>query len=154
MKVTRDVVYDLLPAYFAGELSADSKTLVDDFFASDPEFARMADRFRKLYNERRTESGNWAGREKVVFERARAFRTRRDRMFGLAVGCTFGLLLTLFLGALIPRFAPNPTFFGFMRPPFSVAAIVLGGIALVAWIGWLADRLRPSTPDYRPPTAN
>src|SRR5688572_9265297 len=118
MKVTRDVIYDLLPGYFAGELSADAKALVDEFFATDPEFARMAERFRKLFNERRSEAGDVPGaREKVVFERARSFRTRRDRQFGMAVGFTFGALLALFIGALTPRVDPMPIMFGFMRPP-------------------------------------
>ena len=39
MNVTRDVIYDLLPGYFAGDLSPDTRVLVDEFLAQDPEFA-------------------------------------------------------------------------------------------------------------------
>lgn len=39
MTVTRDVILDLWPLYQGGELSADSRALVDRFLASDPEFA-------------------------------------------------------------------------------------------------------------------
>jgi hypothetical protein len=39
MKITRDVVSDLWPVYEAGEASADSRALVDEFLAGDPEFA-------------------------------------------------------------------------------------------------------------------
>ena len=46
MNVTREVIYDLLPAYFAGEASADTRALVEEFFATDPELGRMAARFR------------------------------------------------------------------------------------------------------------
>jgi hypothetical protein len=42
MKVTRDVVTDLLPAYFSGEASSDTRVLVEAFFGQDPEFARLA----------------------------------------------------------------------------------------------------------------
>jgi hypothetical protein len=42
MKVTREVITDLLPAYYAKEASADSRALVEEFFAQDPEFARLA----------------------------------------------------------------------------------------------------------------
>jgi hypothetical protein len=35
MQVTRDVIYDLLPAYAAGEASADTKRIVDDFLRDD-----------------------------------------------------------------------------------------------------------------------
>ena len=36
MKITRDVIYDLLPAYFAGEVSADTRALIDEFLTTDP----------------------------------------------------------------------------------------------------------------------
>lgn len=42
MKVTRDVMNDLLPLYFSGEASADTRTLVEDYFRENPEFERMA----------------------------------------------------------------------------------------------------------------
>ena len=40
MKVTRDVVSDLWPLYAAGEVSADTRALVDEFLAGDEGFAR------------------------------------------------------------------------------------------------------------------
>src|SRR5690242_18313561 len=42
MNVTRDVVTDLLPVYFSGEASGDTKVLVEDYFRQDPDFARIA----------------------------------------------------------------------------------------------------------------
>ena len=48
MTVTRDVILDLLPLYFAGQVSADTKTLVDEFLQTDPDFARMSQRFDTL----------------------------------------------------------------------------------------------------------
>ena len=35
MHVTRDVIYDLLPVYAAGEASPDTKRIVDDFLRED-----------------------------------------------------------------------------------------------------------------------
>ncbi len=40
MKITRDVVTDLWPLYESGEASADTRALVDEYLAQDPEFAR------------------------------------------------------------------------------------------------------------------
>ena len=40
MKVTRDVIRDLLPLHLAGEASADTRSLVEEFLKDDPEFAR------------------------------------------------------------------------------------------------------------------
>jgi hypothetical protein len=42
MKVTREVITDLLPAYLSNEASADTRTLVEEFFKQDPEFAELA----------------------------------------------------------------------------------------------------------------
>jgi hypothetical protein len=46
-EITRDVIIDLLPAYFAGEASEHTHQLVDAFFEQDPEFAQMAQRMHE-----------------------------------------------------------------------------------------------------------
>jgi hypothetical protein len=40
MKVTREVVLDLLPLYLSGEASADSRALIVEYLAQDPELAQ------------------------------------------------------------------------------------------------------------------
>lgn len=42
MSITRNVVIDLLPVYFSGEASDDTRKLVEDFFREDPDFERVA----------------------------------------------------------------------------------------------------------------
>lgn len=42
MNVTREVVTDLLPIYFSGEASGDTKLLVEEYFRRDPDFERIA----------------------------------------------------------------------------------------------------------------
>lgn len=42
LEVTRNVILDLLPLYLAGEVSADTTTLVENYLATDPELAAMA----------------------------------------------------------------------------------------------------------------
>ena len=70
MKITRDVIYDLLPAYFANEVTADTRALVEEFFGSDPEFGRMAGRFRALLEEKRgdAEAETESAREREAFD--------------------------------------------------------------------------------------
>jgi hypothetical protein len=41
MKVTRDVILDLLPLYLAGEASSATRELVEEYLAQDPELARQ-----------------------------------------------------------------------------------------------------------------
>jgi len=42
MKVTREVILDLLPLYLAGEASPATRELVEEYLAQDPELARQA----------------------------------------------------------------------------------------------------------------
>lgn len=41
MKITRDVITDLLPIYLAGEASQDTRDLVETFLKGDPDFAKL-----------------------------------------------------------------------------------------------------------------
>ena len=43
MKITRDVITDLLPVYLAGEASRDTRDLVRAFLEGDPEFAKLVE---------------------------------------------------------------------------------------------------------------
>ena len=44
MKITRDVITDLMPVYSSGEASSDTRALVEEFFKQDPEYAQIAAR--------------------------------------------------------------------------------------------------------------
>jgi predicted anti-sigma-YlaC factor YlaD len=47
MTITRNVVMDLLPLYLAGEASAETNALVEEFLRQDPELGRQADLARR-----------------------------------------------------------------------------------------------------------
>ncbi len=87
MNVTREVITDLLPVYFSGEASNDTRSLVEDFFRRDPEFAALAradwspaSGFEQLKQEGPMEALN------------RTKRYLRDRSMFLAVATFFTLL--------------------------------------------------------------
>ena len=42
MEITRDVILDLLPLYQAGEVSGDTRVLVEKYLETDPELAAAA----------------------------------------------------------------------------------------------------------------
>ena len=44
MKVTGDVIQDLLPLYLADEVSADTRTLVEEYLETDQELAQLVER--------------------------------------------------------------------------------------------------------------
>jgi hypothetical protein len=127
MKITRDVVYDLLPSYFAGDASQDTRSLIEEFFASDPEFGRMAERFRRLLGQRPSGATD-ADRAKIVFE-----RTRKSLQLRLAaMAWLFGSMLSLAMAAATPYGGglswrhPGVT----LGAAFGAMAMLTGGMSL------------------------
>ena len=43
MKITRDVILDLLPLYLADEVSDDTRSLVEQYLTDDPALAKLAE---------------------------------------------------------------------------------------------------------------
>ena len=94
MKVTREVIYDLLPSYFAGDASDDTRALVEAYFESDPEFGRMATRFQSLLAERQRTAPAAAERERETFACAREAAELPQKTRATALGFGFASLLS------------------------------------------------------------
>src|SRR5215470_4374411 len=85
MKISRDVIYDLLPGYFAGEASPDTRALIEEYFDTDPEFRRMAERFQAILDgTRKLEPDAEAARERATFDRVRSAAKRRQETRAMA----------------------------------------------------------------------
>ena len=135
MTVTRDVILDLLPLYFAGQVSADTKTLVDEFLRTDPDFARMSQRFDTLLKAHDTPADGGAA-ERRAFERTRRLLKTRNQTIGMAVA--YSLLPFAFF------FRNGQIEWIMLRRP-SVAA-TFAFTALVLWVAaWIINR-RAVTP--------
>ena len=101
-KVTRDVVLDLLPLYLAGEVSADTRTLVETYLESDPELAAMAEQSSAL------ELPEVIPMPLTKEDKMEAYREAKRLMFWrtviLGVLVSFTLLSVLSLGLLAVAF--------------------------------------------------
>jgi hypothetical protein len=98
MNLEREVIIDLLPAYFSGEASAATRTLVEDFFREDPDFEKSArSAAGPLESLKAAPSRLGAGldpeKEKLALERARLVTETRSSFFWLAVLSTLMLFL-------------------------------------------------------------
>ena len=122
MTVTRDVIYDLLPLYFAGQVSEDTKTLVADFFKADPEFGRMAERFASLVKDERRSSDR--DPSVLALDRTRRALRYRNQLIGLAVAFS---LMPFSFGVGSDRW--------FMLRDKPQAALLFALAALACWIG-------------------
>ena len=98
MNITREVVTDLLPIYFSGEASSDTKSLVEEYFRDNPDFERMARSAGTPLETLRTAPPVAAAseKEKRDLESVRCGLDRRKWMFGLCLYLTLSPLFFYF----------------------------------------------------------
>jgi anti-sigma factor RsiW len=137
VKVTRDVINDLLPLYLEGEASADTKALVDDYLQRDEELARTV---RAAREERSPVMSAPAiatpspDLERRALERTRSVLRRQ----------AWTLALAIFLTALpftVGQFSGGRTFFMMRDVPGSAWLLVPAAALWVRYL-WVQRQLR------------
>jgi hypothetical protein len=133
MKVTQNVIHDLVPAYLSGEASADTVALVEEFLRLDPDLARTVEALRanplpELPIALRPTQ------EKETLDMTKQLLRWRGILMGLAIFLT---LLPLSF-----RFDNDRITWTFLHdvPPLAIALVCLG--ALSCWAGFLYVRRR------------
>ena len=98
MNVTREVVTDLLPIYFSGEASRETKSLVEEYFRDNPEFEQMARSAGTPLETLRSAPPVTAPaeKEKRDMENVRCGLDRRKWLFGLSLFLTLSPLFFYF----------------------------------------------------------
>jgi hypothetical protein len=95
MKLEREVIVDLLPAYFSGEASAATRALVEEYFREHPDFEASARRAGgPLESLKAPALKADPEKEKLALERARLAVETRSSFLWLAI--LFTLMLFLF----------------------------------------------------------
>lgn len=134
MNIAKEVIIDLLPAYFSGEASVPTRTLVEDYFRENPEF------------EREARSGTWtleglqlpvAGpdkeKEKLALERARMVVETRGSFLWMAI--CFTVLLLIF------KIQNHKLIFIMWQKPRG--GFMFSAVALLCWLFYFRTRIRP-----------
>jgi hypothetical protein len=98
MNITRDVMSDMLPVYFSGEASEDTKRLMEEYFRANPDFERIARKAVTPLEELRSAAPVLpaAEREKQDLEWVREELFRRQVAFGLALLFTLAPLMSIY----------------------------------------------------------
>lgn len=98
MNVTQAVVTDLLPIYFSGEASSDTKSLIEDYFHDNPDFERIARSAGMPLETLRAAAPVPVGseKEKRDLESVRCGLNRRKWLFGVSLFLTLSPLLFYF----------------------------------------------------------
>lgn len=137
MRITDDVIADLLPLYTAGEVSPDTRALVEEYLAANPAFADVV----KAASDERAQPIIDVPRENTerrALNRSRALLRRRSWIMGLAIFCT----MLPFSVASFEGADRDVTFF-MLRDAPAVAAC-FAAVAAVLWTLYyrLNQRLR------------
>jgi hypothetical protein len=95
MTVDREIIIDLLPAYFSGEASKATQALVEDYFRQNPDFERIARTSNRPLEGLQVPSVlPDQSKEKLALERTRELLQTRTSFFWVAT--IFSLLVLLF----------------------------------------------------------
>jgi hypothetical protein len=139
MNVTREVISDLWPVYEAGEASADTRALVEEFLRQDPEFARLLEGHSEELLLRAQAPRLASDREVQALQRTKRLLHGWDWLLFLAI-----LFSTSAFGRIIAD-----TSWDVSPINFAITAI----IALIFWVAfftrlvWIQKRLLRGAPD-------
>ena len=102
MEITRDVILDLLPLYLAGEVSDDSRALVERYLETDPALAKIAEQSAIINLEEDVPV------PLTTEDQMEAYKVAKQQMFWriviLALVISFALLAFLALAGVIVAF--------------------------------------------------
>src|SRR5262245_12654004 len=89
MNVTKDVIKDLVVVYLAGEASADTRRLVEEYIATDPE---MADRVKAAQAFTVPAAAPPPDLERRSLDRTRRLLSRKNLLLGFSLFLSFSPL--------------------------------------------------------------
>lgn len=137
MKITENVVIDLLPVYLSGEASPDTKALIEEFLRQDPEFANLVEKQKGEFGRQQEllqpPGAPSADHELRTLARTRALMERQKWSMAVALMLTAFPFSFVFSGGHL-------TFVVVRDQPLLAVASWLG--AAVLWIQYFITRRR------------
>jgi anti-sigma factor RsiW len=137
MKVTQDVIMDLLPVYLSGEASPDTQDLMEEFLRQNPELSSLVEAQKREYGRQHELLGPVAApsadHELQTLARTRLLMQRQKWSLALALTLTAFPFSFVFSGSHV-------TFMIVRDQPLLAAASWCG--AAILWIQYLITRRR------------
>ena len=132
--ISRDVVLDLLPAYLSGEVSGDTRTLIETYMKQDPEFAaQVKEESKAIFAP--SPSRAMPDREMEAMRRTKRLLRRRGWFMGAAI------FFTMF--AISFHVGPEGVEWTWQASP--ATCVLCGMMAVVFWIAYFRSRYRLKT---------
>ena len=127
MNITKDVIQDLVVIYMSGEASADTRILVEEYFAQHPE---MAEQVKAAQAFTVPKAAPPAGLEQRSLNRTRQLLSRKNALLGMA------MLMTYLPLSFSYTFGEKHVTFLLLDKPMVMTVLLLLGVAL--WIAFLS----------------
>jgi anti-sigma factor RsiW len=103
VEITRNVILDLIPLYLDGEVSADTRALVDEYLAADPELATIVQHLAKTELSGDIPVPLTQEDEMQAYKEAKRLMFLRTLVIAVLVAsgflCTLGFSAAIWLGA-------------------------------------------------------
>lgn len=135
MKVTRDVIIDLLPVYFSGEASTDTKKLVNNYFDQNPDFAAEAKKSSEQIITNDIPITLKKENEMETINRTKKFIKIRSWLLGFAIFFTIAPF----------SFAHMDDKFYVLLLDSPMTALIYGSIGILFWISYFIARNKLKT---------
>ena len=133
----RSVVLDLVPLYLAGEVSEETRVLIDDYLATDAKLSAYVRAHEADPGPGQPAGVSLDALELRTVSRTRAVLARQRWLFGLALGFT-----AVGLSTRITIVNGRPTGAHLVLLDSPVAFGLCLGIAALCWIGYAKSRNR------------
>lgn len=129
MKVTREVILDLLPLYLTTEGSEDTRALVKSFLEQDQEFAQLVNEKPNELLVAKTSVPLTKERELKTLERTNTMLKLRSLLLGIAIFFS--------VAPFTSYYSSSGSSWSMLRD-FPAGAIACAIMALSTWIGYFA----------------
>jgi hypothetical protein len=134
MKIEREIIVDLLPAYFSGESSAATRALVEEYFRENPDFEKSARSAGGVLDSLKVLAPRLdPEKERLTLERARLVVETRSTFLWMAI------LFTLLPGVFHIR---DHKMVWVLWEGSAVRGIILSVTALFLWFMYFQTRRR------------
>ena len=139
MKITNNVILDLLPLYYAGEASEDTKKLIENYFNKYPEFAKEVDELSIKQLPEDMPLLLKPEDEMIILRKTKRLLKFRSLLLAIAIFCT---ALPFAFGDVSWSKIEGVHW---LWTNFPLGAIISGLIGLVSWVGYILIKKRLST---------
>ena len=140
MKVNDDVILDLLPLYYEGEVSESTQKMIEDYFNEHPEFASQVDRIYSKMKKVLDEKSVFESDDENTSEEKMQTLLKTKKLLRIRTALLVFTVSTFVIVIFMATFSPTSFLF-----QFQYHLMILLLLSLFSFIGYFYVRKRMRT---------